>query len=333
MPEPPTILLTGATGFIGGAIAQKLADEGVKVRYLLREDSVLTPLLQRTDRALLRYGDLADPDHLENALEGCNTVIHAAAKVSFLASDAAEMYAVNEQGTANLINAAIHKKVKRFVHLSSVAALQRVPGKLITLADHWQETAATTVYASSKFAAEREVWRGQAEGLSVAVLYPSTVIGPGNWLRSGTPRLFHTAATKGFRLLPGGSGGFVALSDVVEACWYALNSGEEGLRMLLNAENLSWQDVLSRISASVNGPPPGYVLSKSQSALLWPLSSLAAKISGQPPSLSRDLHRTAQANYAYDGSSFTEKTGKEYADIGSVIAATGLRYLEKPIET
>jgi nucleoside-diphosphate-sugar epimerase len=269
---------------------------------------------------------------LESALEGCDTVIHAAAKVSFLASDAAEMYAVNKQGTTNLINAAIHKKAKRFIYLSSVAALQRVSGKLISLEDRWQETAATTVYANSKFAAEREVWRGQAEGLSVAVIYPSTVIGPGNWLRPGTPRLFHTAATKGFQFLPGGSGGFVALSDVVEACYYALNSEEETLRMLLNAENLKWKDVLSQISASVNGPPPGYVLSKSQSALLWPLSSLAAKISGQPPALSRDLHRSAQANYAYAGNSFTDKTGKEYADIGSVIAATGRRYLETSIK-
>lgn len=327
MSKPPKILLTGATGFIGSAIARSLAAKNIRVRYLVRAGSSLAALPNGANHQDLYYGDLTDPVQLEAAVDGCDTIIHTAAKVSFLTSDAPEMEQVNVGGTANLINAALYKKVDRFIHLSSVAALHRVPGKTIGLQDRWQETAALTAYGRSKFAAEREVWRGQAEGLSVAALYPSTVIGPGDWQRPGTPRLFHTAATKGFRFVPSGNGGFVAIDNVVDACLYALESEKEELRILLNAENLSWRNVLTQISQSVGGQPPGYTLNKVQSALLWPLSTLAATLSGSTPALSRDLHRTAQANYAYDGRSFPEQTGLEYRKISSVISATGQQYL------
>lgn len=321
------VLLTGATGFIGNHIAKRLVAAGIPVRYLLRRESDHS-LLPDHQPADVRYGDLLDVFSLENALEGCNSIIHAAAKVSFLSKDAKEMAAVNEDGTANLVNAALGQGIKRFVHLSSVAALNRESGKLTTLKDRWHEKPAATAYARTKFAGEREVWRGQAEGLNVAVLYPSTVIGQGDWLRPGTPRLFHRAKN-GIRFAPSGSAGFVAVDDVVNAVLFALKSDTENLRILLNAENLNWAVALNQIATAVEASGPSTTLSATASGFAWPISTLAARITGGTPKISRDLHLTASANYTYDGSSYSELTGQQYRAVSEVIQETGKAYLSE----
>lgn len=321
MPEPP-ILLTGATGFIGYHLARELTARGYPLRYLLRPATATDRLPATTHPDQIVRGDLTDGESLERALNGCRAVIHAAAKVSFLAADREEMRLTNEIGTTNLVNAALHVGVPHLIYLSSVAALNRESGKQTTLADRWQEAAAPTAYGRSKFAAEREVWRGQAEGLRIGVLYPSTVIGVGEWRRPGTPRLFHRAAG-GLRFAPGGSAGFVSVADVVEAVRFALDEESDGLRLLLNAENLSWRNALGQIARAVGAPPPERVLSP-RAAKVW--GGLGRLFKGEADGLSRDLIHTANAKYAYDGSSFLTATGREYRSVKATIAATGLAY-------
>ncbi|MEM9931086.1 MAG: NAD-dependent epimerase/dehydratase family protein [Bacteroidota bacterium] len=320
------VLLTGATGFIGHHLAAALAAGGHDVRYLVRS-AERTGILPKHRPDQVVVGDLLDVFSLESALTGCTAVIHAAAKVSFHTKDRPEMWAVNQGGTANIINAALGQGVKQFVYLSSVAALNRESGKVTTLSDSWQEQLAPTVYGQTKFAAEREVWRGQAEGMNVSIIYPSTVIGSGDWRRPGTPRLFHRAK-QGMLLAPSGRAGFVAVEDVVSATQFALERAEDGLRLLLNAEELNWSEALAQIAKSVAAPPPKMVIPSWASAALWPFSTFAASLRKQPPSISRDLHRTATADYAYDGSSYLEHTGRNYAPIAATITATGKAYLD-----
>ncbi|PHI20185.1 hypothetical protein CEQ90_09555 [Lewinellaceae bacterium SD302] len=318
------VLLTGGTGFIGHHLARGLLAAGHELRYLVRENSDLNRLPAHRHDDLF-YGDLRDEYSLEAALDGCRAVVHAAALVSFQSSDAGAMERINEYGTAALVNAALEVQVPRFIHLSSVAALNRQPGKITTLKDRWQETPAPTAYARSKFAAEREVWRGQAEGLSVAVLYPSTVIGAGNWSRAGTPRLF--AKAKSRRFASAGHAGFVAIDDVVAAVLYALKNDKNGLRMLLNAENLSWKMALEQIGRSVGIDRPLSVIGPAVSGALWPLAGLTGLVTGRKTGLSRDLHLTAQADYRYDGSAFEEVIGRPYRSMTEAILETGKVFL------
>ncbi len=238
------------------------------------------------------------------------------------------METINEQGTAALVNAALEMKVPRFIHLSSVAALNRESGKITTLKDRWQEKPAPTAYGRSKFAAEREVWRGQAEGLSVAVLYPSTVIGPGDWERPGTPRLFTKASSRIFS--SSGSAGFVAVEDVVAATTYALENEEDGFRLLLNAKNLSWKSAFEQIGQSVDVDRSLRVIGPAISGAFWPLAHLGALVGGGKPGLSKDLHLTAQANYRYDGAGFEELIGRPYLSVAEAIRRTGAAYLQNP---
>jgi len=138
------------------------------------------------------------------------------------------MMKVNGEGTANLVNMALESVTRRLIHVSSVAALNRVDGgAMTTLADRWPEQRPNTSYAESKFAADREVWRGQAEGLSVAVLYPSIILGPGDFSGHNTSALWRMAASER-GIYPTGTAGFVDRRDVVDAVLFTYQHDQDG---------------------------------------------------------------------------------------------------------
>ena len=106
-------------------------------------------------------GDILDIVGLEEAMEGMDAVIHAAAKVSFAGRDRRELFQTNIEGTANVVNAALSNNVRRFIHVSSVAALGRTAnGETVTEDKKWEDSKLNTNYAISKFHGVVEVWRG-----------------------------------------------------------------------------------------------------------------------------------------------------------------------------
>ena len=329
-PTSPDILLTGATGFLGGYLASGLKEHfwgaNRRCRLLVREGSDLTSLGQLPKGWETIIGDLNDPESLLDALEGIDTIFHAAALVSFQSEDRERMQLTNGEGTANLVNMALEAGVRRLIHLSSVAVLnRRSGGPVVTLKDRWPEEKPNSSYAESKFAAEREVWRGQAEGLSVAVLYPSTILGAGDFSGHNTSALWRMAAS-GRNIYPEGSAGFVAVEDVVEATLFALDRDIDGDRFLLNAANLSWKEAQRMIAESIGAKPPSYRMPAWQSALLWPIESLRAKLAGKRPLITRETHHNVQSSFQYDGSAYTEASGRAYRDIGEVINKIGRLY-------
>lgn len=318
------LLLTGATGFVGSAIASALIDQGTPFVALVRKSSDTTALQHASVE--LRYGDINDPNSLLDAMAGVDTIIHTAAVVSFLPEDRNLMMKVNGEGTANVVNMALEAGVRRLIHLSSVAALNRVDdGPTVTLADRWPAERPNTSYGESKFAAEREAWRGQAEGLEVAVLYPSLILGAGDFSGHNTPALWRMAAKeRGF--YPTGTTGVVSLKDVVTATLQVLERDEDGDRFLLNAGNFSWQDLLGDIARSIDAKAPTRSVPAWQSAFLWPLESLRAKLAGARPLITKESHRNVQATFKYDGSAYPKATGNAYEDVGTVIAKIGKAY-------
>ncbi len=324
---PADLLVTGATGFIGYYLAHALAAQGRSFRALVRESSDTTYLRELSDYCTLVRGDLSDPDSLLEALEGVDTIVHAAALVSYQAGDEERLLHVNGEGTANLVNMMLEAATPRLVYLSSVAALNRVDGGPVTkLSDRWPATEPNTAYARSKFAAEREVWRGQAEGLSVSVLYPATVLGAGDWRGTNTPALWHRAA-EGGRIYPGGAGGFVDVRDVAIAVLTAVDRRQDRERFLLSAANLTWRELLTAIAESIDAPRPSYGMPAWQSALLWPLEHLRSRLLGRTPLLTREIHRNLQDTFRYDGSAYPEITGHPYLPIEASIAEIGKAFL------
>lgn len=321
------LLLTGATGFFGRRLAKALAAADRPFKALVREESDLATLQSLGPNCTIITGDLNDPESLLDAFSGVDTIIHAAAFVSFQTTDREQLLLVNGEGTANVVNMALEAGVRRIIHLSSVAVLNRRDGgPIVTLKDRWPEERPNTSYAESKFFAEREVWRGQAEGLEVAVLYPTHMLGTGNWQQEHAPRLWHQAAReRGF--YPTGTTGFVDVNDVVKAALTVLDRDQNGERFLLNAENIAWKDAMHMMASSINAKPPTLRVPAWQSALLWPIELLRSRLTGAKPLITKESHQNVQADFRYDGSAYTEATGNSYRNIQDTIHEIGLAYL------
>src|SRR3569832_927903 len=177
------VLVTGGTGFLGSYILQHLIDNGYPVRAIRRSAKPL-PWIPAAilDQVEWVDGDVLDVVALEEAKERVDTIIHSAAIVSFVKKDRREMYKVNVDGTANVVNMALEKNVRRLVYISSVAALGRTAGGgHVNEEKKWEEIKFNTNYAISKYKAELQVWRGISEGLEAVILNPSTILGFGDW--------------------------------------------------------------------------------------------------------------------------------------------------------
>lgn len=320
---PDKLLLTGATGFLGYYLAHALAAGGRRFTALVRPGARVSHLEELNEWCTLREGDLTDPESLQGAVTGVDTVIHAAAMISFEDRLEDDLLLVNGEGTADLVNAMLHAGARRLVHVGSVSALDRRDGgPAVRVVDRWPAQRPTTAYARSKFAAEREVWRGQAEGLSVAAVYPTTMVGAGDWRGRNTPSLWRYV-NGGGRFYPRGTAGFVDVRDVARAVLTLLERDLDGERFLLNADNLSWETFFDRVAASIDGTPPGIGLSRWQSAALWPLAGAWARLTGNEPAVTRGKHRTAQASYRYDGNDYVAVTGNDYIPLASTFTETG----------
>jgi nucleoside-diphosphate-sugar epimerase len=181
-----SVFITGGTGFIGTYIIRNLVEKGYAVRAIRRSNKLPFYIPEKTwTNVQWVDGDILDVVSLSDAMYGADAVIHSAAIVSFSKKERHEMYHVNVEGTANIVNAAVENKIKRFLHISSVAALGRTTRtETVTEQKKWEENKSNTHYAISKHHAELHVWRGFAEGLEGVVINPSTVLGYGDWHQS-----------------------------------------------------------------------------------------------------------------------------------------------------
>ncbi|HWX31891.1 MAG TPA: NAD-dependent epimerase/dehydratase family protein, partial [Steroidobacteraceae bacterium] len=186
-------LVTGATGFVGAAVARALGAAGWQVRVLVRSGSNRSNLLRVT--AEVAEGDLADVASLERALEGCTGLFHAAADYRLGARDPTSLYLTNVEGTRNILQAARRCGVARIVYTSSVATIgipsdgspgeERTPVALSDMIGH---------YKRSKYLAEEVVRDAARAGLSVVIVNPSTPVGPGDIKPTPTGQLILDAA-------------------------------------------------------------------------------------------------------------------------------------------
>src|SRR5665647_475864 len=253
------IFLTGGTGMLGAHLLLDLTRSGVKVRALKRKNSDLATVEKifswytENSKELFQKiewieGDLLDRLSLKKAMDSADYVIHVAAKVSFLPSDRIAMLHENVEGTANLVDAALALKVKRFCHVSSIAALgDHDSGLPVNEEFSWKNDNRRSAYSESKFQAEMEVWRGVEEGLECVIVNPSVILGPGKW-SSGSPRLFQTVA-KGMKFYSSGCSGFVDVRDVSRAIVTLIQSEDwdtfKNQRYVLSAENISYREPVS----------------------------------------------------------------------------------------
>ena len=250
------ILVTGGTGFLGSYLLRFLLQEGYQNIWALhRPTSDFSWIADIKSRIHWIECDILDILGLEDALDGVVEIYHSAAFISFLRSERKKMLQINVEGTANLVDIALFKGVKRLLNVSSVAALGRSkPIETLNEKNQWERSPFNTYYGLSKYLAEQEAWRGFAEGLEVVVVNPSMILGSHYW-DYGTANFF-SMIDKGLKFYPMGGNGFVDVRDVVRLMHKLMESGISGERYIANQETLAYQELFQRIAHQLNTNAP-----------------------------------------------------------------------------
>ena len=301
-----TVLVTGGTGFVGAYVIRDLLKQGYKVKALRRNASLphfIDP--QILEKAEWIQCDLFDVVGLEEAMHQADAVIHAAAVVSFAGSDKRRMFNVNIEGTANVVNAALENKLKKLVHVSSVATLgKKKDGSMVDEESKWQENGLNTNYAISKHMGEMHVWRGIAEGLPAVIVNPSTILGYGNWHASSSA-LFRNVF-EGFRWYSTGATGFVDVEDVSRAIVQLLATNIHSQRFILNGENWAYRKLLDTIADAFGKQKPTWKATPFLAEIAWRWEKIRSMLTGKKILLSRESARIAQSNTRFDNSKILE---------------------------
>ncbi|RPI85607.1 MAG: NAD-dependent epimerase/dehydratase family protein [Chloroflexi bacterium] len=297
-------LVTGSTGFVGGAICRKLVREGYKVRAFHRESS-RTLLLDNLPPHSMEHciGDITRPETLKPALRDVEIVFHAAAQLGkpYIPE---KIYTATVQGTRNLLQAAGEAGVKRVVHTSSVAALG-VPEDwngngsppLLDENHTWNYKPQDYPYGYSKYLAEMEVQRAVAQGLDVVIVNPGVVLGAGDINRVGGSILLHMSRGHIPVSIQAGLNA-VHIDDVVCGHLAALEKGKTGERYILGGENLTVTEFLEIIGKSVGRRTPKFILPAWAGRMLSRPIGMFGDLVGIP--INRELLLMAGKYFFYD---------------------------------
>ncbi|UBM57776.1 NAD-dependent epimerase/dehydratase family protein [Marinilongibacter aquaticus] len=323
------ILITGISGLLGQEVERQLSSRGnLEILGLNREPQ------KRKEATAYIQGDILDYTTLLKAFEGVDAVIHVAAKVSFSRKEKAELFQINVEGTANVVNACLEKGVKRLIHVSSVAAIGRPDqrsGKSnqtirLNESTKWADSPENSAYAESKFLGEVEVWRGQAEGLSTAIINPSVILGEGNWTESST-QLFRYVFKKN-KFYTAGFVNYVDVQDVAKAICTLLDSDIESTRYILNAGQISYADFFGKIAQQFAVPAPRWKLGKTAIEVLWRFEALRGLLTGSKPLITKETALAAQSNFLFENRKIREQLNFEFTPIDETISRV-CNYLQK----
>ncbi len=337
-PNNPSILITGASGMVGGHVTLQFLSAGISVRLLVRNrkktELYLSELIEfykldlnlRDSNIDWFEGDLSDIPSLEIVFQGITSVIHAAALVSVYSSDTAKMNKVNIEGTANLVNLALNHSVKWFGFVSSVATLGPNPDGLVDEDYFWKPGKHHTVYAISKYLAEQEVWRAQEEGLKVLVVNPGFIIGPSSEERSSA-RVFYKLK-RGIPAYINGAGGYVDVRDVATAIVSFWTNQVSGKRFILSSENLSTKAFLLKSAMAMNSNVPKREASDVFVKFVRRIDGLLSFFLRRRPTLTKDLVKMSLSKNRYDNQKSIQ-LGVQYRSVDQSLAEIAPYYLAK----
>ena len=271
------VLVTGASGFLGGELVKQLIAKGESVRIIKRATSDISHLQNILDKINVVEGDILDVSFLEDAFEGIEKIYHVAAVVGYDSTYYDAMYKCNIEGTANVVNIALDKGIKKLLYVSSIAAIGGKPDEWITEETKWEKTKWTAHYGITKMLAEREVWRGMQEGLEAVIVNPGIIVGYSQNDNKATMRLFQRIANGKMPVYTNGTNGFVSVEDVADICIQLMNSKTHSERFIVVGENISFKTYFEQIAKQLQVAPPKKALNKKIGYWLIALDWLLSK--------------------------------------------------------
>lgn len=288
------VLITGASGFVGSAVAHALAEAGYSVRGLVRSSSSRCNL-KDLDIELVE-GDICDAPSVARAIKGTRYLCHVAADYRLWAQDPEEIVRTNREGTRNLMEAALAAGVERIVYTSSVATL-KVNGNGIPADEKCRLPIddAIGAYKRSKVVAEAIVTKMIAEqGLPATIVHPSTPVGPRDQKPTPTGRIIIEAAAGRIPGYVDTGLNLVHVDDVAAGHLAALKQGKIGEHYILGGENVGFAAMLAEIAELTGRAAPRLRFPR---GILYPLAFLAeakARITNCEPFITRDGLRMAK---------------------------------------
>jgi len=279
--------LTGASGFIGGALLHELLRRGWEVRALVRPSSDRRNLECAPRNFQVHLGDLQDPASLESGLDGCDALFHVAARYSLWNPRPAEIYADNVDGTRNILEAARRRGVARVVYTSTVGTIRLPPGNVP--GDEGGRATLDEVhghYKRSKLLAEEVAREYAAEGLPVVIVHPSAPVGPFDVKPTPTGQMIVDFLHGRMRAYIETGLNIVAVEDVAAGHILAHDRGRPGEGYILGGENMSLIEVFRVLSETSGIPAPERKIPRSVLAPIALACEAWSRVGGGPPAVS-----------------------------------------------
>ena len=304
-------LVTGATGFVGSAVARALAGAGWQVRALVRAGS---------DRRNLQHlpvdmvaGDLADGASLDRALADCQALFHLAADYRLGAPEPEQLYRTNVEGTRNILSAARRAAVSRVVYTSSVATIglpadgspgtEETPAALADMIGH---------YKRSKYLAEQLVRSATQTGTAVVIVNPSTPIGPGDVKPTPTGQMVLDAASGRMPAYVDTGLNIVHVDDVAAGHLLAFHRGRAGERYILGGEDMMLREILAAIALLVGRKAPRIRLPHAAVLPVAYASEAYARITGRTPRITLEGLRMARKRMFFSSEKAVRELGYQW---------------------
>ncbi len=326
------ILITGGTGLLGSHLLLELTrkEEPIKAMYRCEERiEQVKKLFQyylgdiwETAFAKIEWhaGDILDVPRLEKLMDGVDTVYHSAALVSFVTRDFDKLIKINREGTANVVNVALHAGVKTLAYVSSTAAIGAKDDEVSTEETKWKISPKTSGYSISKYSAEKEVWRGVEEGLDCVIVNPCLIFGPGSWDESSLT-IFRTVE-KGLPFYTPGTNAIVDARDVAEILVQLVDSDIRNERFLCIGKNMPIRDMLSEIARQLGKKEPSILTPPWLMGLTWRISAIVAFFRGKKPTVTRASANSAFGRKCYDSSKVKKRLSVEFRCFEETVANT-----------
>lgn len=305
------ILITGATGLLGSQISLDLLQKGEKLKLFYHSTNSKNKLLKYFNHFQLSetiissqivwfQGDIRSLHDVEEAMLDCEKVIHCAALVSFSKRKFNLLFQINREGTANCVNIALKFGIKRFVYISSTAAVgsdSEKNEKIKRETNHWNGNEKVSSYSLSKYSAEKEVWRGIEEGLNAVILNPSVIFGAGSWNDSSLKIL--RTIKDGLKYYTSGANAIVDARDVSEIAVRMLDSEITSERYLLTGSNIAFKDLFFLIADTLKVKRPSVLAGPFLTGLAWRLDSFKCFFTRKEPTITRESAASSQAIQTY----------------------------------
>ncbi|MEE4261456.1 MAG: NAD-dependent epimerase/dehydratase family protein [Desulfobacteraceae bacterium] len=277
-----TVLVTGATGFIGSAVVRELSEKGVKIRCLVRD----TSSMKNMDGLYVEiaHGDIRDIDSVQRALKGCDSVYHLAAVYANWLPDPGLMYRVNEEGTRNVLTACRNAGVQKVVYCSSVAALGAHGRTPADESAKFNLNATRDHYYISKYRAEQVALEFARSGVPVVIVNPSNPIGVRDIAPTPTGALIINLLKGKFPGYVDGGINLIDVTDCARAIVAAMEKGQAGKKYILGNRNVSIKEYFDLIvKVAGKGKSPFLRIPTWMAVFSGSGYQILSRITGNPP--------------------------------------------------